>query len=169
MGPRLFLVPLLIGPLYFGVGYLSWTLARAMLGDANGRLAGRLAYATPIVASFIMVCWDLTIDPKMSTITSNWIWRDGGSYFGVPVEKFLGWYLTVYVFLQVFALYARRLSATPDRIPGYDELHDYRIEYRIQPRIRLEVGKDLGARCHLGKEFPRKLRSHALRALRYSE
>jgi uncharacterized membrane protein len=119
MGPRLFLVPLLIGPLYFGVGYLSWTLARAILGDANGRLAGRLVYATPIVAGFIMVCWDLTIDPKMSTITSNWIWRDGGSYFGVPVANFLGWYLTVYVFLQVFALYARRLSATPDRIPGY--------------------------------------------------
>jgi uncharacterized membrane protein len=119
MGPRLFLVPLLIGPLYFGVGYLSWTLARAILGDANGRLAGRLVYATPIVASFIMVCWDLTIDPKMSTITSNWIWRDGGSYFGVPVANFVGWYLTVYVFLQAFALYARRLSATPDRILGY--------------------------------------------------
>jgi uncharacterized membrane protein len=119
MGRRLFLVPLLIGPLYFGVGYLSWTLARAILGDVNGRLAGRLVYATPIVASFIMVCWDLTIDPKMSTITSNWIWRDGGSYFGVPLANFLGWYLTVYVFLQAFALYARHLSAAPDHIPGY--------------------------------------------------
>jgi uncharacterized membrane protein len=119
MGPRLFLVPLMIGPLYFGVGYLSWTLARAILGDANGRLAGRLVYATPIIASFIMVCWDLTIDPKMSTITSNWIWRDGGSYFGVPLANFLGWYLTVYVFLQAFALYARHLSAAPDHIPGY--------------------------------------------------
>jgi uncharacterized membrane protein len=119
MGARLFLVPLLIGPAYFGVGYLSWTLARAILGDTNGRLAGRLVFATPIIASFIMVCWDLTIDPKMSTITNNWIWRDGGSYFGVPLANFLGWYLTVYVFLQVFALYARRLSATPDTISGY--------------------------------------------------
>ena len=26
LGPKLFLVPLLIGPSYFGVGYLSWTL-----------------------------------------------------------------------------------------------------------------------------------------------
>jgi uncharacterized membrane protein len=119
MGPRLFLVPLLIGPAYFGVGYLSWTLARAILGDTNGRLAGRLVFATPIIASFIMVCWDLTIDPKMSTIASNWIWRDGGSYFGVPLANFLGWYLTVYVFLQAFALYARRLGATPDTVPGY--------------------------------------------------
>ncbi|HMD06334.1 MAG TPA: carotenoid biosynthesis protein [Candidatus Acidoferrum sp.] len=119
MGPKLFLVPLLIGPLYFGVGYLSWTLARAILGDANGRLAGPLVFATPILASFIMVCWDLTIDPKMSTITGNWIWRDAGSYFGVPVVNFLGWYLTVYVFLQAFALYARRLYATSDQIPCY--------------------------------------------------
>jgi putative membrane protein len=119
MGPRLFLVPLLIGPAYFGVGYLSWTLARAILGDTNGRLAGRLVFATPIVASFIMVSWDLTIDPMMSTITHNWIWRDGGSYFGVAPANFLGWYLTVYVFLQAFALYARRLSGTPDELPGY--------------------------------------------------
>jgi uncharacterized membrane protein len=119
MGPRLFLVPLLIGPAYFGVGYLSWTLARAILGDTNGRLAGRLVFATPMIASFIMVCWDLTIDPKMSTITGNWVWRDGGSYFGVPPANFLGWYFTVYVFLQAFALYARRLSPTPDYIPGY--------------------------------------------------
>jgi putative membrane protein len=66
-----------------------------------------------------MVSWDLTIDPKMSTLTSNWIWRDGGSYFGVPMANFLGWYLTVYVFLQAFALYGRRLSGSPDQIPGY--------------------------------------------------
>jgi uncharacterized membrane protein len=111
MGPKLFLVPLLIGPAYFGVGYLSWTLARAILGDTSGKLRGALVVATPVIASFIMVSWDLTIDPMMSTITGNWIWHHGGSYFGVPFVNFLGWYLTVYVFYQIFALYARRLDA----------------------------------------------------------
>jgi uncharacterized membrane protein len=61
-------------------------------------LAGLLSLATPAIASFIMVSWDLTIDPMMSTITGNWVWHNGGSYFGVPVSNFLGWYLTVYVF-----------------------------------------------------------------------
>src|SRR5258708_25419766 len=51
MGPRRFLVPLLIGPLYFVLGYLSWTLSRAILGDANVPLAGRLVYATAISES----------------------------------------------------------------------------------------------------------------------
>jgi hypothetical protein len=60
MGSRLFLVPLQIGPAYFGVGYLSWTLARAILGDEDTRLAGLLSFATPAIASFIMVSWDLS-------------------------------------------------------------------------------------------------------------
>jgi len=75
LGPKLFLVPLLIGPAYFGVGYLSWTLARAVLGDDDTRLAGPLSFATPAIASFIMVSWDLTIDPMMSTINGNWVWH----------------------------------------------------------------------------------------------
>jgi putative membrane protein len=119
LGPKLFLVPLLIGPAYFGMGYLSWALARAILGDEDARLAGLRSFATPVIASFIMVSWDLTIDPMASTINSSWVWRDGGSYFGVPVSNFLGWYLTVYVFFQCFALYARTRSASYARAAGY--------------------------------------------------
>jgi uncharacterized membrane protein len=119
MGPKFFLVPLLIGPAYFGVGYLSWTLARAILGDRSGKLRGALSFATPVIASFIMVSWDLTIDPMMSTITGNWIWQHGGSYFGVPFVNFLGWYLTVYVFFQIFALYARRRESHRPIVAGY--------------------------------------------------
>jgi uncharacterized membrane protein len=119
MGPKVFLVPLLIGPAYFGVGYLSWTLARAIFGDEDARLSGLLSFATPAIASFIMVSWDLTIDPMMSTITGSWVWHNGGSYFGVPVSNFLGWYLTVYVFFQCFALYARRRFAAYTNVHGY--------------------------------------------------
>jgi uncharacterized membrane protein len=106
LGPKLFLVPLLIGPAYLGMGYLSWTLARLILGGRRPR-ADRL-FAVPAIAGFVMVSWDLTFDPIASTIGHSWIWRDGGAYFGVPVSNFLGWYLTVYVFFQLFALYLRR-------------------------------------------------------------
>ena len=119
LGPKMFLVPLLIGPAYFGMGYLSWTLARAILGDADAKLIGLRSFATPVIASFIMVSWDLTIDPMASTINGSSVWRDGGSYFGVPVSNFLGWYLTVYVFFQCFALYARSRSASYAKASGY--------------------------------------------------
>jgi uncharacterized membrane protein len=103
VGPKLFLVPLLIGPAYLGMGYLSWTLARIILGSMDNMSVRVLGL--PLVASVLMVSWDLTFDPWASTLSRNWIWHDGGSYFGVPFSNFLGWYLTVYVFFQLFALY----------------------------------------------------------------
>jgi uncharacterized membrane protein len=108
MGPKLCQVPLLIGPAYFGIGYLSWTLARLIIGDDDARLNGSRMVSIPVMAGFIMVAWDLTIDPMMSTINGNWIWHSGGSYFGVPFVNFLGWYLTVYLYFQIFAIYLRR-------------------------------------------------------------
>jgi putative membrane protein len=111
--PKLFLVPLLIGVAYLGMGYLSWTLARLILDGKRPR--GNRVVAVPLIASFIMVSWDLTLDPVASTLGRSWMWQDGGSYFGVPISNFLGWYLTVYVFFQLFALYLGRSLARPAR------------------------------------------------------
>src|SRR5215210_3455375 len=107
LGPKLFLVPILIGSAYLGTGYLSWTLARVILGATEQRLPGNSIFTVPVLASFIMVSWDLSFDPIASTINHNWIWQQGGNYFGVPFSNFMGWFLTVFVFFQLFALYMR--------------------------------------------------------------
>lgn len=111
LGPKLFLVPMLIGLAYLGMGYLCWTVARLILDGARST-ADRI-FALPAFASFVMVSWDMTLDPAASTIGQSWIWHDGGAYFGVPVSNFLGWYLTVFVFFQLFALYQSRRPARP--------------------------------------------------------
>jgi uncharacterized membrane protein len=107
LGPKLFLVPILIGPAYLGTGYLSWMLARVILGATEQRLPGYSIFTVPVLASFIMLAWDLSFDPIASTINHNWIWQQGGNYFGVPFSNFMGWFLTVFVFFQLFALYLR--------------------------------------------------------------
>lgn len=108
LGPKLFNVPLLIGPAYLATGYLAWTLARVILGATGPGLSGRRTVTVPVLASFIMVSWDFSMDPITATIGHQWIWEDGGGYFGVPFSNFMGWYLTVFVFFQLFALYLRR-------------------------------------------------------------
>jgi uncharacterized membrane protein len=114
LGPKLFLVPLIIAPGYFGVGYLSWTLARVLLGAFEYKPQGWNVFLVPLVAAFVMVSWDMTMDPGTSTIEGGWVWLQGGGYFGVPFSNFVpGWFLTVYVFLQVFALYLRRFAKGP--------------------------------------------------------
>jgi putative membrane protein len=118
MGPKLFAVPILLGLAYVGMAYLSWTLARLILGDAQSPLKGARVVTLPVVAAFIMVAWDFSQDPVWSTILHLWIWQHGGAYFGVPVSNFLGWYLTVYVFYQLFVLYLRGRSTNPERLPA---------------------------------------------------
>lgn len=73
----------------------------------------------------MMVAWDLAFDPIFSTINQAWIWRDGGSYFGVPFSNFMGWLLTTFLFLQLFALYLqrqRRLPATAEPLSSIQSL-----------------------------------------------
>jgi len=120
MGPKFLVVPILLGLAYVGMAYLSWTLARLILGDTLGPLAGPRVVTLPVVASFIMVAWDLSMDPVWSTVVHAWIWPHGGAYFGVPITNFLGWFLTVYVFYQLFALYLAKTSAAANPLPaGY--------------------------------------------------
>jgi len=112
LGPKLLAVPLVIGPAYIGMGYLSWMLARVILGTGDHRQRYS-TFTLPVLASFLMVAWNLSFDPLASTLRRVWIWEEGGSYFGVPLSNFLGWYLTVYVFFQLFALYLRRRETGP--------------------------------------------------------
>src|SRR3989442_2167282 len=86
----------------------SWVLSTVVVGEVRRRSPLFTAVAVSLVASFMMVAWDLSLDPIASTIRQNWIWTHGAGYFGVPISNFLGWSFTVYVFLQPFALYVRQ-------------------------------------------------------------
>ncbi len=73
LGPKLFYVPLLIGPAYLGVGYLAWVLATILVGDVKRGADALSIFATPFIAAFIMVIWDLALDPGASTVEKLWI------------------------------------------------------------------------------------------------
>jgi uncharacterized membrane protein len=115
MGPKLWNVPILLGLAYVGMAYLSWTLGCVILGGMKSLVVGSRVTTIPLVAGFLMVAWDLSQDPVWATILHCWVWRNGGAYFGVPVSNFLGWYLTIYIIYQLFALYLRGCS--PNREP----------------------------------------------------
>ena len=110
LGPKLWLVPMLIMPAYFSMGYIAWTIGHILLDRFDNQLVGAEVVLVPVLASFVMVMWDLCIDPASSTVTRAWIWRDGGGYFGVPFVNFLGWYLCVFTIYLVFAVYLRHSS-----------------------------------------------------------
>jgi uncharacterized membrane protein len=111
LGVKLFLVPVLIGPAYFAPGYLAWVVGNVLVGEVRRGSSTFITIAVPFIAAFVMVMWDLTLDPRASTVQQQWIWEDGGGYFGVPLINFVGWFLTVYLFLQLFAVAVRSGAA----------------------------------------------------------
>jgi putative membrane protein len=117
MGPKLFQVPVLLGLAYIGMAYVSWTLARLIAGTPQMPVAGARVVTLPLVASFIMVAWDLAQDPVWGTVLHGWAWLDGGPWFGVPISNYLGWYGTVFTIYLLFALYLRSkpAPAVPER------------------------------------------------------
>lgn len=117
MGPKLFVVPIMLGLAYTGMAYFSWTIARLILGDLRN-LEGAYVLRVPLLASFIMVAWDFSMDPVWATVLHAWIWPRGGAYFGVPATNFLGWYVTVYIIYQLFVFYSQRAPVGPTRLPS---------------------------------------------------
>ncbi len=83
MGPKLFAVPVFLGLAYVGMAYLSWILARLILGFGDPLVGSRIV-TLPLTAAFIMVAWDLAMDPIWGTVLHAWIWVRGGAYFAFP-------------------------------------------------------------------------------------
>jgi putative membrane protein len=116
--PRVGNIPVIVGPLWFGMGYFSWIVASTLLDGADQRLDRRSnLFGLPIVAAFVMTQWDVVMDPPASTMAKVWIWHEGGANFGVPLSNYVGWLLTSWLFFQSFAFYLRhrpvKLMGTP--------------------------------------------------------
>jgi uncharacterized membrane protein len=111
--PHVGLIPIIVGPLWFGACYFSWTVASVILDGADHRLDRHFnLIALPIVSAFAVTQWDLVMDAPNATIAKAWIWHDSGGLFGVPLSNYLGWLLTSWLIFQVFALYLRRSAVS---------------------------------------------------------
>jgi uncharacterized membrane protein len=116
--PHVGLIPVIVGPLWFGMGYFSWILAGILLG-APARPTSKFELAAwPIAAAFVMTQWDVVMDPPLATISKAWIWHDGGAHFGVPLSNYGGWLLTSWLFYQAFAIYLGRRPDLPAPPPA---------------------------------------------------
>ena len=100
LGPKWFeLVPLLIPLSWFTMSWACWTMASQH----------RSGVGAILVATVLLISWDLLLDPAMSKVTSYWVWGVTGSYYGMPWMNLFGWGVTGLVLFIVL----NRLVATP--------------------------------------------------------
>jgi uncharacterized membrane protein len=102
LGPKLGHVAVIIPLEYFMMIYPSWMVARALLrGVGTHSVPGFTALAA--VAALVMTAWDVVMDPGMAA-EGNWVWEQGGVYFGVPRHNYLGWLLTTFLVYWITGL-----------------------------------------------------------------
>ncbi len=108
LGPKLSNVPLLIPLGWFMMIYPSWVVAQALLGGVDVRRPlGMVALA--LIAALTMTGWDMVMDPPM-VAHGNWIWEQGGPYFGVPLHNYFGWVLTTFLVYLIFDIVDRAIA-----------------------------------------------------------
>ncbi len=115
MGVQIAHVPIIIGPIFAVAGYLGWVIAGLLLGEVFGPARRTLTLARPIIAAFITTSWDLCVDAIGGTVNRDWVWADGGPWFGVPWLNYFGWMLTMWLIFQAFALYLK-FAPAPETI-----------------------------------------------------
>jgi uncharacterized membrane protein len=100
LGPKfLGLVPYLIPVAWFMMSYPSFVIADRLVPSAWKRWQRLLSVAA--IGGLVMTAWDLVMDPIM-VASGHWVWDTHGAYFGIPLQNFWGWWLTIFT---TFALY----------------------------------------------------------------
>lgn len=79
-------VPVVIPLSWFFMAVPSYAVARAALP--------RHVPARVLMASLVLLSWDLALDPAMSRATAYWVWAEPGAYYGMPWLNLFGWYVT---------------------------------------------------------------------------
>ena len=93
------LVPYLIPVAWFMMSYPSFVIADRLVPPSWKRWQRILSVAA--VGGLVMTAWDLIMDPIM-VAGGNWVWDVKGAYFGIPMQNYWGWWLTIFT---TFALY----------------------------------------------------------------
>ena len=96
LGPKLAgRVPFLIPLSWFLMAAPAFVLARSTF-SGHRRTLPRV-----LLASVLLVVWDLALDPAMSFLTPYWLWEQSGPFYGMPWVNLLGWLITALVIMAV--------------------------------------------------------------------
>lgn len=108
------LVPVLIPVAWYMASYPSFVIAARLTPRLDNLHAWRLSLAG--IGAAVMTAWDLAMDPMM-VAGGHWVWEVEGAYFGIPVQNYAGWWLTIFVVLALFLYLAR---VTPANLAAAD-------------------------------------------------
>jgi uncharacterized membrane protein len=106
------LVPYLIAIAWFMMIYPSFLMGQILLSRWHPQRWVKF-FGLASLSGLIMTAWDLAMDPLMVS-SGNWVWDKTGLYFGIPIQNFWGWWLTVFIAICLFLWFTSAAEVNPD-------------------------------------------------------
>jgi putative membrane protein len=110
-GPLVLGVPPMAMLIYFPLGYTCFIMGRAVISGLSTKVTGVRLIGVAIFAALAMTTHDFSNDPFQSTVRGLWVWPNGGAYFGVPLQNFVGWFVLTSFFTSIVGLIANSAEA----------------------------------------------------------
>jgi uncharacterized membrane protein len=101
LGPGLAGVPLLVPLCWQMMAWNAASVARLITPKRWGKAS------VIVVAALALTAWDVFLDPQMVR-AGLWTWARQGEYVGIPLENYLGWFVTALILFAAFS----RLNGT---------------------------------------------------------
>ena len=107
-GPILLGVPIFILITWFGLIYMSLVFSIYFFNYQNNIIT---EYNLFILLKFsffpstLMLCIDIILDP-IAVNEKRWAWSQPGSFYGIPILNFFGWFLNTAFILSIFIFVA---------------------------------------------------------------
>jgi putative membrane protein len=119
LGPWLGSVPILIPFAWFVMVYPTYILANLVADGwpigTPGRRGDLVRLA--LLSALLMTAWDLVLDPILSgPSVGAWVWDQGGPFFGVPLQNYVGWIATTFTVYLLYRSAERRWPPHMDRL-----------------------------------------------------
>jgi len=120
LGPKfLGLVPYLIPVAWFMMSYPSFVIADWLVPKQIK--SGLRIFAVAAVGAVVMTAWDVVMDPVMVS-GGHWVWDVNGAYFGIPLQNFVGWLVTVFTAYALYLLCVRKSPQLQPPSADFDRL-----------------------------------------------
>lgn len=108
LGQKIGHVPIIIPLAWFMMIYPSYVIANIIYSKKPFLKINETSkiLLISLLSAGIMTAWDTVIDPYLSGPTVNaWIWEDGGPYFGIPIQNFVGWIVTTFTIYTIYRVF----------------------------------------------------------------
>lgn len=78
---------------------------------------GAPRWMAAIVAASVLTLWDVALEGAMTAGYPCWIWKQPGRFYGIPVQNWVGWFLTGWLIAAVYIGTVRQWQHRQSRAP----------------------------------------------------